>query len=1249
MGSAMNSKNSSQTSGVLGERIRTCLAALVVSLAAAGSAPAAVSFPPYPLLTGGDSIPPNILLILDDSGSMAFEVMPDDACEYSDQGCRVNNKWVTGKWTTSNVNVARYTYARNTIFYNPAVTYQPWLKADGKTRMTGGTSYSAAYGSFNLVGGTTIDLGNASSCARFNNNDGNSNNNTAYSDEYSSGTEVCGGEQVFFVPKNRADTSNSYLSNGLNYRFYKILAGGADIVSTTTYGKVVTSTANAAGFPKTGQTANRGAWVSFPIQVPANATSLDVGASSGWNNGNGDLYVSFGSQPTTSSYVCRSRNSDNNESCPISNPAAGTYYIGFYASSKFTNVTLSATVTTTNRCGTGTGSNDWINCASALPGTRSVAEELTNYATWFSYYRTRNKMAKGGASEAFGGLEKNYRIGFDTIWNRGGSGGSVGGNSPSFPIPTSRNNGLFEDKTGSENRTDFFDRLQGVVAFNGTPLHGSLQRAGRYFSRTDDANPWRDGSGNELSCRQNYALLATDGYWNNATSGGGYTTEVGNADSGTKYPDSYNNTLADVAAYYWKTDLRTDKNMPNNVRPTSLDEATWQHMVTFGISIGAQGTLDPTQPAPASWPNPTLTEDARRIDDLWHASLNGRGAFVVASDTEKFAAALKSALQSIDARTASGSNIASSSTKTESSTLTFVAGFTSVSWIGDLKASPFNAALTGVSDTALWQLSQTFTASGVNATSFASRPVLTSMGGRAALFNDSLPSSSVFARTSGADAVSAADNIAYLRGDQSKEKSKKDGTLRSRTYPIGDIVDSSPAYVDDTRSVFVGANDGMLHAIDATNGKVLFSYVPKGLDFESMASLSSPSYEHRYFVDGQMDVISRANQGNGKNILVAALGRGGRGVFALDVTNPASVGTANVLWDDTFQTPLTGTDPDADMGYVLGAVRIRKGNEGKTYALVPNGIDSPNGSAALYAYELSATGSVVKMHKLVAATGPDNGLMSTGMADLNGDGKIDVVYGGDLKGNIWRWDFTGINPGAAVKIFQATDGANKPQPITGGLAVGRDTSGRLFVGFGTGRFIANGDVPSADAKPQVQSIYGIIDSNTTISGRSDLQARTIPYSGKTAKGEDARGFESYSMLATDKKGWYIDLPTPERVTSAPTIYGSGMYLASQIPATGADCSGATGSGFVNALNLFTGTSAKSGGYFTDQTGLTGKDGSTGSIGSIGVVGGMPTEVNITSALATWGTGGGLDTGSGGINPPTGGRPSRISWREIIPE
>src|SRR3546814_16274247 len=103
-------------------------------------------------------------------------------------------------------------------------------------------------------------------------------------------------------------------------------------------------------------------------------------------------------------------------------------------------------------------------------------------------------------------------------------------------------------------------------------------------------------------------------------------------------------------------------------------------------------------------------------------------------------------------------------------------------------------------------------------------------------------SSAFGVRAGAADEVTAADNIADLRGDQSKEQGKTGGTLRKRAWPIGDIVDSSPAYVADTKTVYIGANDGMLHGIDTGDGQVLFSYVHTGIDFADMATLSTQTY-----------------------------------------------------------------------------------------------------------------------------------------------------------------------------------------------------------------------------------------------------------------------------------------------------------------------------------------------------------------------------------------------------------------------
>lgn len=1149
------------------------------------------SFPDYPLLTGGSSIPPNIMLILDDSGSMERSWMWADTDTSSGTADTVKDR----------------SYVNNSLYYNPDTRYLPWRTA-------------------------STNLSDRMAAADFRSVSNSATSPTASAINLTSRTHE--GKTYFYVPK----VANPGLTTS-NYDKYRISTSSS---STNWNGGAVQRQGGPVNLlgPTSISSISSGSWSSCIVVNTNGASSVTIQTSGG--TGDGDLYVYY-TRSDCSGDSENSRGNTNAESITIDAPQA-TISFRIQAYSAVANINY--VVTTIS----------WVDMTPSGNTSALQRAELQNFANWYQYHRTRNKMAKAGASEAFGRLSSNYRVGYDTIWNRNTSGNSINtsGSVPAYPIPYATNGGLFE----GANRTAFYSRLQGTGANDGTPLKGALQRAARYYS-TDD--PWKtDSSGTMMTCRQNYAILTTDGYWNNDS---GYTN-VGNADASTnrdvdgnrpQYPDSYSNTLADVAYRYWSTDLRTD--MANNVLTSSADPADWQHMVTFGVSIGLQGTLNPNNPPPTPWNVDPSTggEGPKRIDDLWHAALNSRGKFVVANNSDRFAEALTGALSAIDSRSASGSNIASSSTKTDTTTLTFVAGFTSGAWVGDLIASPFNAALTGVSTTPDWVLSQTFAAGRANA-NFQNRTVLTMKSGTASLFNNAMAGAGdLAARTGQADAATADENIAYIRGGQSKEVGQVGGTLRRRAYPIGDIVNSSPAYVEDTKTVYIGANDGMLHAINANSadtanrGQVLFSYLPKGIDYTALGSLSATAYEHRHFVDGQIDVTSRAMQGSNKNILVGALGRGGRGVFALDVTTPTAMGTSNVLWDETVSRAAANDTTEPNMGFVLGRVLIRNGNGGKTYAFVPNGVDSPNGSATLFVYELNANGGIASTTRLVADNSGGNGLMSLGMADLNGDGKVDTVYGGDLKGNVWRWDFSAATlPTTAVKLFQAMDAANNPQPITGGLAVGRSKAGEIFVGFGTGRFLSSNDMPGV-ATQTTQSLYGLKDSGSTIASRANLQARTIPYSGATASGADARGFENYSVLQAGKQGWYIDLTAPERVISSPTVYGTAMYVSSVIPPTGSDCNSSAGSGFLNALNLFTGTSPESGGYFSNS----GRVGD-GVVGSVGISGGMPTEANVTSSLATVGTGafssengGAGNTESQGIEPPAGGRSARVSWREVV--
>lgn len=334
------------------------------------------------------------------------------------------------------------------------------------------------------------------------------------------------------------------------------------------------------------------------------------------------------------------------------------------------------------------------------------------------------------------------------------------------------------------------------------------------------------------------------------------------------------------------------------------------------------------------------------------------------------------------------------------------------------------------------------------------------------------------------------------------------------------------------------------------------------------------------------------------------------------------------------------------------------------YAFVPNGVESVNGGSVLFAYELNASGALVSTTKLTTGATGGNGLMNLGLADLNGDGKVETVYGGDLNGNVWKWDVSGADlPTTATKLFQAVDDTGAVQPITGGLGLARDNNGIIHIGFGTGRYLSSSDVPGNPGYvAQTQSLYGIIDSGALVT-RADLQPRGIPFIGTDAQGRPARGFENYAPLPEDKKGWYVDLGVPasatgERVVTSPTVFNSAMFLSSIIPATSSDCSGAMGSGYINVINIFTGTSPRDSSYFTDTTRLSGSNGTTGVIGSVNIGGGMPTQVNVTSNLVTAGDGTGTGTDGDGGHSGTGGgghgggggigQPLRVNWREIVP-
>lgn len=388
--------------------------------------------------------------------------------------------------------------------------------------------------------------------------------------------------------------------------------------------------------------------------------------------------------------------------------------------------------------------------------------------------------------------------------------------------------------------------------------------------------------------------------------------------------------------------------------------------------------------------------------------------------------------------------------------------------------------------------------------------------------------------------------------------------------------------------LYVGGNDGMLHAFD-TDGNEVFAFVPTGVK-DTIGDLTTAGYgtssgvkPHRYYVDATPQVSDVFFDGKWHRVLVSALGAGGNEVFALDITDPAH---PKLLWE-------FGLDVGSKMGVSLAQPTIARLNDvsatskGKWVALIPNGYQGPDsaaGKASLSVVDI-ADGSLIKRFdvdgsltaaELTALAPVGNGLSRVAAVDNNTDGKIDIAYAGDLAGNVWRFDLSDGSSTAwtAKLLYTATQtktvsGATvtSRQPITAApYVVKHPTSKGDLVIFGTGRYLTGTD----RASNAVETVYGIWDRYSDIGaiapaslptankGRSNLQDQAF-----TALGTNSGNFSLSDTVITwyktgvttttdadvNKWGWYVDMPrSGEKLVYDFTLYGRGLVFNSTRPA-----------------------------------------------------------------------------------------------------
>ncbi len=442
--------------------------------------------------------------------------------------------------------------------------------------------------------------------------------------------------------------------------------------------------------------------------------------------------------------------------------------------------------------------------------------------------------------------------------------------------------------------------------------------------------------------------------------------------------------------------------------------------------------------------------------------------------------------------------------------------------------------------------------------------------------------------TSSRDTLGPA-RLDYLRGDTSREE-RNGGPFRNRSHILGDIVDSAPIWVGPPSApypdasyqgfktaeasrapvVYVGANDGMLHAFDAATGEQRFAFVPNAV-FPNLMALTNPAYNHGhlFYVDGSPaagDV--RFSDGSWHTLLAGGLNNGGNSVYALDVTDLSAWATESgaaqhVLWE--FTNP--------DLGQTYGQPQIARipwGASGGTRFVVIFGSGYNNADQTPYLFVVDAqTGTLIQRIDLcsgqpasVCDPSRDNGTSGSSLVYPGTDGVAQYGYAGDLQGNLWKIDLSSGNPSTwtVSRLFKATDASGVTQPITTQPVVSRQplypAKSGYMVYFGTGRLLGQADLSDT----QVQTFYGIWDDNEPGAvQKSKLVQQTVTtvHLG-TATPSGITSVRIVSQKPIDwnhDQGWYINLPaTGERSVTEPRLVDGRLIFTTYAPDPGS-CSG----------------------------------------------------------------------------------------------
>lgn len=931
-------------------------------------------------------------------------------------------------------------------------------------------------------------------------------------------------------------------------------------------------------------------------------------------------------------------------------------------------------------------------------------EEMTNYANWYTYYRTRIQMMKTSTSIAFKNVGDDFRMGFMTINANGAS--------------KARD---FRDFSNADKKA-WYDKLFSIIPNGGTPLREALGKAGRiYADKYSLSGTFNDPV--QYECQQNFTLLTTDGLWNGNNGRTVNNGTIPNLDNVASEKGKYEgntavrNQLADVAKYYRDTDLRTGafgnctgalgSNVCETTGVTGLNQK--QSMVTFTLGLGVDGTLaydidyGPSAPGDfkriydgtLNWPEATANSP-ETIDDLWHTAVNGDGRYFSAKKTTELVDQLRDAIALIKVKTGAGAAAATSTLNPVSGdNFAYIASYTSGLWTGNLEkreidlvtgeinkaaiacvedvvpeencsspstiqpdgAGGYSCVTTGVTDptACAGTLVGTECRTAILPTCTGELKNQILAGPRTIYMNNSgVLTTFDFANLNANQAINFSNNfllanltqgssytsnqalnvdgdklVNYLKGDITYEEDAPliDNKLfRKRTAVLGDLIDSKPSFIgkptfnygdpgyqtfrtsNATRKgvVYVGSNDGMLHAFDADTLEEKWAFVPSAV-IPNLWKLADSNYssKHTYYVNGDLTIsdvcvaldCSTATAADWRTILVAGLDAGGRGYYALDITNPSA---PQLLWE---------IDPNStgfhNLGYSYGNPIITKRNGDDRWVVVftsgynnirddnnfyntsaSTGVKptitsqlqyhSGNGRGYLYVVDVRNGNLLQTIGTNVGSTTSPSGLgkISAFADNAEVDNLTTYIYGGDLDGNIWRFNIT-ASASFVLHFARLRDASGVVQPVMTPPELG-EINNRKVIFVGTGKYLEATDLDQSGFT--TQSLYALKDeANDTDPGPVYNNARSVvgvvnqtvvPNPDKPD--ERISGTNTGVDLTTDL-GWFLDFPdNGERQNVASQLVLGTLLVPTTVP-TASACQPA-GYGWFNYFDYRTGLS-----------------------------------------------------------------------------